>query len=198
MFTAPGQEGLETSETRATIRPGSFADAEAAWRLFHAHQNWINVTFAAHEVVQQRTVYEHMLMTFEQYASAIVEVDDAVVGFAITESPELHVLQITSLYVDNPYRHAGLGQRLVEEIERQANADGMETIVAYASSKYYPDKVLPETLFRRAGFDVVDLSKNAQLYKKTLLQETEQPVRRITLGGVTDLNDQMSAVPDPR
>jgi N-acetylglutamate synthase-like GNAT family acetyltransferase len=198
MFTAPGPEGQELSETRPVVRPGSFDDADAAWRLWHAHQNWINVSFAAQDVVQHRTVYEHMVMAFEQYPSAVAEVDDVVVGFAITEYAELDVLQITTVYVDNAYRNDGLGQQLIEEIEQLANMQGTQCLIAYASSGYFPDKLKPESLFRRAGFNVIDLSKIAQLYVKPLEKEDEPQVRRITLGGVADLREQMERVPDPR
>lgn len=151
-----------------TVRPGTFEDADTAFRLYQAHLNWINVWFEPSAVVQRKITIERMRARFEETPCAVATFHGQIVGYAVTSLREPKVLDISSVYVDDPYRKKGVGTRLLIEIERLAADQGVEALIATGSAEYFPGKYVPEGLFKRLEFEVHTLSGNCQLYIKRL------------------------------
>jgi GNAT superfamily N-acetyltransferase len=151
-----------------TTRPGNPQDADAAVRLFQAHLNWINVWFDHSEVFQRPGALTRIRAFFESFPTRVAEVDGVLIGFATCEEANPRIIDLRQLYVDDAYRGQGIGQRLAAELEDDLRTRGIDTIMSTVSAYYFPGKKLPETLFRRLDYDVIDIAPGAQLYIKHL------------------------------
>lgn len=188
---APGESPL------IVVRHGRADDADGAWRLYQAYLNWINVWFTPDQVVQRHASKQRTKRMLESSPSAVAEADGVVVGFGVTEEREVGVLEVMNLYVDDSYRHKGLGTRLLGEIESQCAGFGIHTLLAFGSAHYYPGKVLPTGLFRRAGFEVRELVPSTELYMKAIanpneslgVQRRQQQTRRLRVNLAHDADE---------
>jgi N-acetylglutamate synthase-like GNAT family acetyltransferase len=168
-------EQTNTTSELVVVRRGTPEDAEATWRMFQAHLNWINVWYQMSQVVQRRDAGSLNLQTdlLRGYPSAIAETDGHIVGYCVTEFREIGILEIRNMYVDDPYRNRGIGTSMLREIEAQCASAEVSCLIAFSSEKYYRDKRCPTNLFKRAGFDIQAVFAQTEMYVKTLAENRD-------------------------
>ena len=152
------------TEEEVVIRPSVPSDAPAVERLFQAHLNWINVWFQ-----DSVTAFRTPTMTtrcIEYFPGAVAHVEGQMIGFINTRMRDPHFIDLINVYVDDPYRRQGIGTALCRSLEQQAQARGIRTMLATASSRWFPGKPSARGIFERLGYDILNLDTETELYLK--------------------------------
>lgn len=148
------------------IRPSKEEDAANIERLFQVHLNWISVWFQ--DVVKASRTPSLTTWCFKNFPGAVAYIDEQMVGFANCRLNDAQFIDLINIYVDDMFRRRGIGTALCRCIEEQAAQMGVRTIMATASTQWFPGKPSARGLFEKLGYTVSNLASDTQMYHKEL------------------------------
>jgi N-acetylglutamate synthase-like GNAT family acetyltransferase len=151
-------------EEEITFRRSVPEDAPEVSRLFQNHLNWIHVWFST-----KLTTFRSTSLTswcIENFPGAIALADGHIVGFVNTRKRDSRSIDLLNVYVDDQYRQRGIATKLCAMVEEQAAELGITTILATATTSWFPGKPQSEGIFARLGYEIIRLDGESQLFLK--------------------------------
>ena len=131
-----------------TIRRFQVADAETVARLFHDTVRTVNIQDYSRQQVEawapDDLFFRDWAVVCSRRYTVVAEVAGAIAGFGELEAKG----QIDCFYCHKDYQGQGIGRRLYQAIEAQANSLGLSNLLVEASITARP-------FFERIGFKTV-------------------------------------------